>query len=80
MYTCGGCQKRFSGLSVFDAHRTGSYARSERRCLTTEEMEQKGMRANERGIWKMPDDEKNRERLTRLKAKGRTGACPTPVP
>lgn len=38
---CGGCQKYFSGNTIFDQHRIGSF--HERRCMTSEEMKAAGM-------------------------------------
>lgn len=43
---CGGCNKYFAGDSLFDQHRISAkkgIAGSERRCMTTEEMEAEGM-------------------------------------
>jgi hypothetical protein len=39
---CANCSEMFSSVSVFDAHRTGDYRRRTRRCLTHEEMVEKG--------------------------------------
>lgn len=62
--TCGPCKLVFSSLGAFDMHRVGSYGDPiyekgrivgytpcERRCLSVEEMQQKGMVLNERGHW-----------------------------
>jgi hypothetical protein len=62
--TCGGCGKVFSSLSSFDMHRVGSYGDpiiekghvigytpTARRCLSAQEMRDKGMLLNERGVW-----------------------------
>lgn len=43
---CGGCQKYFSGNTTFDQHRISiskGAPSSERRCMTTEEMQASGM-------------------------------------
>lgn len=49
------CHQTFTGASAGDMHRTGDHAVNEgpnrRRCLTSAEMREKGMRRNERGIW-----------------------------
>jgi hypothetical protein len=47
---CAACEKYFSRVSVFDKHRTGDYGK-DRRCMTTEQMEAKGMRRTESGVW-----------------------------
>jgi len=47
---CAACGKYFSRVSVFDKHRTGDYGK-DRRCMTTEQMETKGMRLTESGVW-----------------------------
>jgi hypothetical protein len=47
---CAACGKFFSRSSVFDKHRTGEYGGG-RRCMTTAEMEAKGMRLTESGVW-----------------------------
>lgn len=39
---CGGCNKYFTGMGLFDAHRIGTHGVS-RRCMTTEEMIAAGM-------------------------------------
>ncbi|OLD63402.1 MAG: hypothetical protein AUF65_02380 [Chloroflexi bacterium 13_1_20CM_50_12] len=63
---CTACSETFSSESGFNMHRTGSYgdpiydpkgkvvigyAKSERRCLTEDEMLQKKMIKNDKGIW-----------------------------
>ena len=48
---CAACGKYFSRSSVFDKHRTGDYGGG-RRCMTTEEMGAKGMRADATGVWR----------------------------
>lgn len=40
---CGGCQKYFSGMGIFDLHRVGSLQSGERRCLSSDEMLSAGM-------------------------------------
>lgn len=47
---CAACGKFFSRSSVFDKHRTGEYGGG-RRCMTAAEMEEKGMRLTEAGVW-----------------------------
>jgi hypothetical protein len=61
---CANCPEMFSSVSVFDAHRTGDYRRRTRRCLTPEEMLEKGLRLVN-GTWtteSMSDEEKARVR------------------
>ncbi|HLG79143.1 MAG TPA: hypothetical protein VFA09_03125 [Ktedonobacteraceae bacterium] len=51
---CRACQHTFTSITAFDLHRSGSYERSTRRCLTEEEMRAKGMTRNGRGWWSAP--------------------------
>lgn len=69
MYRCSGCQKKFNSLTSFDDHRTGSFSKGERRCLSVEEMHAKGMAQDATGKWRGQSDEQNRERLAALRAK-----------
>ena len=52
---CTGCHRTFTGTSAGDRHRVGDSAIWEgpkrRRCLTPEEMRDKGMATNARGWW-----------------------------
>jgi hypothetical protein len=48
---CVACQKTFKSEYTFDKHRSGDHAGRTRRCLSTEEMQAKGMLQNERGWW-----------------------------
>lgn len=48
---CAVCHLTFTGTTAGDKHRTGSYWPDERRCLTDEEMREKGMAQNSRGHW-----------------------------
>jgi hypothetical protein len=62
---CRACGKFFSSVSAFDMHRTGSYGNpiygnnkrvigyteSQRRCMTEQEMLDKKMIKNDKGIW-----------------------------
>lgn len=57
---CQTCHKYFNSTHAFDKHRTGSH--SNRRCLTTEEMEKKNMLINKAGFWigeAMPSEVRN---------------------
>lgn len=47
---CGNCREYFNSFGAFDKHRTGKYGET-RRCLTPEEMLQKGMLKNKDGFW-----------------------------
>jgi hypothetical protein len=52
---CKSCHQSFAGTRAGDMHRTGKYSvrqgPSRRRCLTPEEMDDKGMRRSARGVW-----------------------------
>ena len=52
---CTVCHETFTGTSAGDKHRTGGHAvfvgPERRRCLTPDEMRDKGMSQNERGQW-----------------------------
>lgn len=47
---CSVCKKYFNSTKAFDKHRTGEHG-GDRRCLSTEEMEERGMVLNARGYW-----------------------------
>jgi len=52
---CPSCQEYFNSSGTFDRHRTGSYDPPQRRCLSIQEMEAKGMSKNKSGYWiRMP--------------------------
>lgn len=52
---CPSCHATFTGSTSGDMHRTGDHAINEgpdrRRCLTADEMTEKGMTQNGRGQW-----------------------------
>lgn len=50
---CEGCGARFSGLTAFDMHRAGDYAKRNhtRHCLSAKDMRAKGMMVGNRGTW-----------------------------
>ena len=52
---CKACHETFTGTSAGDMHRTGKHGLREgsdrRRCLTPDEMREKGMTQNARGQW-----------------------------
>lgn len=52
---CTVCHQTFTGATSGDMHRTGDHAINEgpdrRRCLTVDEMVEKGMAQNDRGVW-----------------------------
>jgi hypothetical protein len=61
---CSNCSERFTSVSVFDKHRTGDFRKHTRRCLTPEEMLEKGL-ILVNGYWTtqpMSDEEKARVR------------------
>lgn len=47
---CQGCKEYFNSTYAFDKHRTGTHGK-DRRCLTPDEMTQKGMSKNPDGFW-----------------------------
>lgn len=51
MNRCSGCEKDFTSLSSFDAHRTGSFSKRERRCKSTLEMIESGLEQKQNGRW-----------------------------
>jgi hypothetical protein len=62
---CTSCKETFSSVASFDKHRVGDfgrpiygekraiigYTKPNRRCLTPEEMQAKGMQKNQHGYW-----------------------------
>lgn len=61
MNQCSGCGKYFRSVGAFDFHRTGKFepktADERRRCLTTGEMIEAGMHADDKGTWRGPASE-----------------------
>jgi hypothetical protein len=58
---CAACGEDFGGVRAFDAHRVGSHEHSfsrehpnGRRCLTVEEMVERGFQRNSAGRWSLP--------------------------
>lgn len=49
---CPTCGEYFTRNSVFDKHRTGTFAPPARRCLTVPEMEAAGMFLGADGFWR----------------------------
>lgn len=47
---CQGCKQYFNSNAAFDKHRTGKHGVN-RRCMTSEEMKDKGMSINHAGFW-----------------------------
>jgi hypothetical protein len=47
----GGCGENFNSTAAFDKHRTWAEGKVLRRCLTVEEMLQRGMAKNATGYW-----------------------------
>lgn len=59
---CQACKEYFNSTGAFNKHRTGKHG-VDRRCLTPEEMIDKGFSLNATGYWiasKMPDHLKKR--------------------
>jgi len=51
--TCAGCEKKFTGLTAFDTHRTGKFYDRSRRCMSDKEMAEAGLILRD-GIWGFP--------------------------
>ena len=47
---CQGCKAYFNSTFAFDKHRTGEHGK-DRRCLTADEMQAKGMSIDGAGFW-----------------------------
>lgn len=66
-FYCSACGKSFGSLQGFDAHRAGKYTDEHphygRRCREASELESRGYRASERGVWSKPMADEARERL-----------------
>ena len=67
MNLCRSCDQDFSSVRLFDAHRVGAYAPGDysgdledwtpelgRRCLSIEEMQERGWEPNDCGAWQDP--------------------------
>jgi hypothetical protein len=63
---CPSCHLFFFSLTAFDKHRTGEHC-IRRRCLTPEEMLEKGMALNEGGYW--VSEKMTEEKRARFKSK-----------
>ncbi len=63
---CGGCERMFASLASFDKHRTGSFSRKERRCMSEQEMTAHGLAVNTVGIWYIAQ---SHERMEHLRAR-----------
>lgn len=48
---CPSCDEYFNSTYAFEKHRIGDFTDGTRRCLTTEEMLEKGMGVNSTGFW-----------------------------
>jgi hypothetical protein len=58
MTRCSACGVEFGGTTAFDHHRIGNHAYvassdrpDGRRCLSTDEMQERGYHLNKRGTW-----------------------------
>jgi hypothetical protein len=47
---CVSCNAYFNSTAAFDKHRSGAYGK-DRRCLTPQEMAERGMEQNNDGYW-----------------------------
>jgi len=48
---CGACGEYFNSTYAFDLHRVGEFRDGSRRCLSVEEMRERGMVKNKLGFW-----------------------------
>jgi hypothetical protein len=60
---CQGCKEFFNSIKAFDMHRTGKHG-VDRRCMTVEEMINKGMSLNASDFW--ITEKKSKELLDKL--------------
>jgi len=51
------CHQTFSGTSLGDAHRVGDITDGTRRCLSVEEMADRGWHRSDNGVWHWPAPE-----------------------
>jgi len=51
---CGECGLDFSSVEAFDKHRVGRHEPLERRCLSLEELKERGFAQDARGRWTIP--------------------------
>jgi hypothetical protein len=68
---CGACHQTFTGLGLFDAHRTGDWA--DRHCKPPAAL---GLLQSARGTWGTPEGLKARERSALTLAQARSGQRP----
>lgn len=67
MNLCTGCNRDFTSVTAFDAHRTGSFSKRSRRCMTKAEMQAHGLERKPTGKWGLLPDERSRARIARLR-------------
>lgn len=60
---CQGCKEYFNSIKGFDMHRTGKHG-VDRRCMTVDEMVNKGMSVNTSGFW--ITEKKSKDLLNKL--------------
>lgn len=48
---CAGCSEFFNSSRAFEKHRAGEHEGGQRRCLTPDEMRERGMALNSSGWW-----------------------------
>lgn len=73
---CPSCLEYFNTNAGFDAHRTGSHTNQQRRCLSVEEIEGKGLKLNVNGFWTLPVPEKDVERLANMRKRKNAAGKP----
>lgn len=65
---CPACCALFSTVRNFDAHRTGRFG-VDRRCMTADEMQARGLRLDARGDWRQEGpSQQERDRLFAARA------------
>ena len=61
---CPACKLYFNSTAAFDKHRVGRYGvEGERRCMTVQEMSERGMEVNAKGYWITEKNPYTREKV-----------------
>ncbi len=71
---CCGCSRDFTSVAAFDRHRTGRYMPDTRRCLTEQEMSERGLERKPSGQWGNVKTDRDRARLAWLTERERQKA------
>lgn len=56
MNKCSGCSRDFTSVTAFDRHRTGSFSKDTRRCMSEAEMSKAGLERKPNGKWSWTAD------------------------